>query len=324
MARLNTAAPPKPGEPRLRPNPSLQTGAAPSRAEPKTSIPKTTKRATQWKIEREVGTAPSKFPLQRSQSQRSGKSSGSSFDIFNDADEISEKEDKSKPSSKRSSGSNDGRKAESKPPLKLAKVNSMLLPVPQQTRTRPSRKSELDYDKENDMGEEEADEPAPTASDQQQPPTGQDRDLGQILRRTENSQQFQGFREPAARDGGSSASEDNAFDSMDDFIVSDNEELSYYDTSEAETDDDVTPPSPPPTRRRLFRGRRPDPESEVREKEALRLGPSLSSKLVISSLASDSLPKGVSQNELDVEEKMHGLSLDNNDASSQLEKDLHL
>lgn len=329
MARLNTTAPPKLGEPRLRPNSSLQTGPAPSRTEPRISR-LTAERAKQWSMGSETGTTSSKSPIQRSRSQRNGKGSGGCFDIFHDVDETGEREDDGGLASKRSSGSEGGGKAMSKSPLKLAKVNSLLLQAPQQGRTQPTRKSELDYDKENDVGEREMDELASTERGQRQSSTSRDRSVGQTPGRIGNNRQFQGFREPGTQDGDASDTAENAFDSMDDFIVSDNEELSYYEASEAETDD-AAPPPPPPTRRRLFRGRRPDPEAEIRQElespsqiEALRLEPSLCSKLAIPPLGSDSLPKEVSQDELNVDEKMTRLSLDNNHASSQLEKDVQL
>lgn len=217
----------------------------------------------------------------------------------------------------------------SKSPLKSAKVNSLLLPVPQQARTRPARKSEVDYDKENDLGEGEVDELPETATtttetEQRQSPARRERGLGQTPGRRGNGRQFQAFREPTPSD-----SEDNGFDSLDDFIVSDNEEVSYHETSESETDD-ATPPPPPPARRRLFRGRRPDPEAEVKgelespsQKEALRLEPSLPSELTMPSLMPDSQPERVSQDELNTDEEMDPLSLENNDVSCQLEKDLH-
>ncbi|KAL2009819.1 hypothetical protein VTN00DRAFT_5626 [Thermoascus crustaceus] len=99
--------------------------------------------------------------------------------------------------------------------------------------------------------------------------------------------QFSQYRQPPAEieetdEEEENESEDDGFDSLDDFIVSDNEEISYYDTSDALDDDDddddeeeneiKEPPPQPKSRRRLIRGRRPrSPEEEepARKEEKL-------------------------------------------------------
>lgn len=50
--------------------------------------------------------------------------------------------------------------------------------------------------------------------------------------------------------------ESDGYNSLDDFIVSDNEELSYFDDG-LEEDEESKPPTPKPPRRRLIRGRKP-------------------------------------------------------------------
>lgn len=61
-----------------------------------------------------------------------------------------------------------------------------------------------------------------------------------------------------------SADDEDGYGSLDDFIVSDNEDISYLDSgddlpddSEEEEEEEVKPPSPKPRRRRLLRGRKP-------------------------------------------------------------------
>lgn len=235
-----------------------------------------------------------------------------------------------------------------KSPLKMAKVNSLLLPVSQhhaQARSRLTRKSELDYDKENDIGEGEVEDSIIERADIRE-------SLFRQSPGSEDGRQFMGFRDAGSETNGGrvsesepepesepeSGSEDNGFDSMDDFIVSDDEELSVHGTSEAETDHDeiqsspLPPPLPPsPPKRRLFRGRRRDPKAEVenelespsqKEEELPRLEQSRPD-LTMPSLVSDLLPKEVSQDELNIDQEMERLSLENNDVSSQLERDLY-
>lgn len=50
--------------------------------------------------------------------------------------------------------------------------------------------------------------------------------------------------------------ESDGYNSLDDFIVSDNEDLSYFDDG-LEEDEESKPPTPKPARRRLIRGRKP-------------------------------------------------------------------
>lgn len=187
----------------------------------------------------------------------------------------------------------------------------------------------MDYDKENDPVEEDVEDGYELANTRRREPTGRAQNLPETPRGNGNGRQFWAYREPETGDEGGEGSEDNGFDSLDDFIVSDNEELSQHETSEAETEDEVAPPPPPPSRRRLFKGRRPGPETEVEnelgpplQKNELPLEPSLPSGLTIPSLMSDSQQKEMSQNGLNIAEKMDHLSLENNDVSSQLETDL--
>ena len=335
MARLNTTKPPKLNDPRLRPKSGLAE-RSPSRTEPRASATGT-KEAKQLPLGGETltgsgifGTTTTRPTLQKSSSQRSGKSSTGSFDIFYDA--ASENEDERESSIGGSSG-----EGKTNSPLKSAKVNSLLLPLPQQGRSRPTRKSELDYDKENDVAEEEVEDllrPTTTGwTGRREASARRDVSLDETPGRNGNGRQFSAYREPETEEEeGGADSDDNGFDSLDDFIVSDNEEISYHDGSESESEDDVPSPPPPPpstTRRRLFRGRRPDPEEEVKkeqeqlsQKEEPALESSRLSESTLPSLMSDSESKDVSQNRLNISESMDSLSLENNDPSLQLERDL--
>ncbi|OJJ40342.1 hypothetical protein ASPWEDRAFT_99460 [Aspergillus wentii DTO 134E9] len=282
------------------------------------------------------------FGKSRPQKIGTGFSGGGDFDIFSDSDFMTEREGEEYDSS---IGPSRDEKTKKRIPLKLAHVNSLLLPLssPQtQQRNRRNRKPEIDdYDKENDPIEVAGDDEdgdrgsglsrnSSNASTRQSPAR---RNVQQTPGRNMNGRQFLGYRQPK-REKDDEDSEDNGFDSLDDFIVSDNEEPSSYETSQDETDDEKvqeTPPPPPPkTRKRLVRGRRPDPETELKkalenplQKEELRLEPSLPAAITMSSSKPQPKPKQRFQNGLNVAEKMNHLNLENNDASSQIEKDLY-
>ncbi|RDW94032.1 uncharacterized protein DSM5745_01354 [Aspergillus mulundensis] len=238
------------------------------------------------------------------------------FDIFADSDGTTER---------------DTPKAKKSTPLKLARTNSMILPVPQQPRARTSRKSELyNYDKENDPLEEELD-PEPTslsrnpsdASSTRRSPT-----------RGRTTQQFTGYRQPqqdSADEDEVENESDNSYNSLDEFIVSDNDEPSYHETSNDESEEEEEHKvSPPPTqRRRLIRGRRQNPtldlENTLRESSKrpdLRLEPSVPATITIPSPKLDSVSRKLFQNDTDVSDKMHRLNLEDSDPSSQLQNDL--
>ncbi|KAL4996055.1 SprT-like family-domain-containing protein [Aspergillus recurvatus] len=235
------------------------------------------------------------------------------FDIFADSDGTTER---------------DMPKAKKATPLKLARTNSMILPLPQQPRARTSRKSELyNYDKENDPLEEELD-PEPTslsrnpsdASSTRRSPT-----------RGRTTQQFTTYRQPQ-QESEDENEIDDSFDSLDDFIVSDNDEPSYHETSEDEFEEEEEEhkASPPPTqRRRLFRGRRPNPTLELQnalressQRPDLRLEPSVPAAIAIPSPKRNSVSRRLFQKEADVFEKMDRLNLGDSDPSSQLQNDL--
>ncbi|KAJ5935454.1 hypothetical protein N7466_005001 [Penicillium verhagenii] len=145
--------------------------------------------------------------------------------------------------------------------LKLTRTNSLLLPSqqrPQQRpRQRPSDKLETeDYEKENDLTEYGTDTNSPTMSPAPQRSTIR-RSTARTPRSNTTARSFSRLS-PEVEDEDSG---NDSFASLEDFIVSDNEELSSHETSDSETEEvqrDPTP-SPPRTspRKRLMRGRRP-------------------------------------------------------------------
>ncbi|EED17647.1 SprT family metallopeptidase, putative [Talaromyces stipitatus ATCC 10500] len=64
----------------------------------------------------------------------------------------------------------------------------------------------------------------------------------------------------------------DGYNSLDDFIVSDNEDLSYFDDGlEEDEDEEVKPPTPKPSRRRLIRGRKPRTSSISSQTQRLHI-----------------------------------------------------
>ncbi|KAL4920323.1 SprT-like family-domain-containing protein [Aspergillus aurantiobrunneus] len=237
------------------------------------------------------------------------------FDIFADSDGTTERDT---PKAKKATT-----------PLKLARTNSMILPLPQQPRTRTSRKSELyNYDKENDPLEEELD-PEPTSLSRN-PSDASSAGRSPVRNRNAQTQQFTTYRQQPQHESEDENDEDS-FNSLDDFIVSDNDEPSYHETSDDDTEEEEHKVSPPPTtqRRRLLRGRRPNPtvdlENALRESSQrpdLRLEPSLPAAIAVPFPKSDRVSRRLFQKAADVSDKMDRLNLDDSDPSSQLQNDL--
>ncbi|KAL3479521.1 SprT-like family-domain-containing protein [Aspergillus californicus] len=246
------------------------------------------------------------------------------FDIFADSDGASER---------------DTPKVKKATPLKLglARANSMVLPLPQVPRAR-SRKSELyNYDKENDPAEEELDPEEPASLSRN--PSDASSSTRRSPARNVNARQFTAYRqtghESEEENDDDDDDEDDSFNSLDEFIVSDNEELSYKGTSDEETEEEEeehkASPSPPPTqRRRLMRGRRPDSTAELEtalreslQRPEIRLQPSLPASIARHSPSPDRIPRRrLFQKETDMSVKMDRLKLEDNDPSSQLQLDL--
>jgi hypothetical protein len=123
---------------------------------------------------------------------------------------------------------------------------------------------------------------------------------------------------------------DNSFSSLDDFIVSDNEELSYHETSADELEEEEIPKriSAPRARRRLLRGRRPNPEAELREalmnpscKDDLCLEPSLPPTMTIPSPQLKPKPEKSHVKNFKMTKDMKMLNLQDSDTDSQLQRD---
>ncbi|KAJ5606421.1 hypothetical protein N7510_009202 [Penicillium lagena] len=251
MARLNTAKAQKSNDSKRR-----------SALTERTSLASDDSLTSQKRIATKRADAKDSTP-RRSQtvsSRRQNTSSSSEFDIFTDSDRVGE------------SGHNDS--SPTKRPkartLKTAQVNSLLLPLSQRPRQRQSDKVETDdYDKENDLTEDEP-SPVPRRRNTARTPA---RSIPS--RRQQHQPESETEEEDAA---------DTSSNSLDDFVVSDNDEISYHETSDSETDEDERTPSPPPspapqsTRRKLIRGKRPDPDTELRKAlskpSSLRLEPS--------------------------------------------------
>ena len=188
-------------------------------------------------------------------SRRQANGASGSFDIFPDSDSGSE----SGSGQHRSTG-----KQRKQRTLGLARANSLLLPAKRRPRSAIRRETE-EYDKENDVPEYVTDgyrtpDLTPTRLNVSQPPTRTR--MGYVApaqpvidRREEQEEQEVGFEE------------EDSSGSLDGFIVSDNDELSVYETPGSETADTEDEPSPAPSpvrspRKRLIRGRRPISEAE--------------------------------------------------------------
>lgn len=252
-------------------------------------------------------------------SQRHSRGSSAIFDIFTDDSSIIE------------DSSSSPRKQKKTRTLKAANVNSLLLPITQTPRQRPSVKLETDdYEKENDILENTPEQHTTREEALQASPAR--RNMPRTPRRGRADNMLRADNTPLRPQSPGSETEedceDNSFDSLDDFIVSDNEDLSFHETSNSETEHEE-PPSPPPppktTRKRLMRGRRPDADSDKKPlddrlpKAPFRLEPRIPKALSISSSPGDS-PKHVSQEDLNLSTKLNFLNLNgDNEPASQLE-----
>ncbi|KAI2730427.1 hypothetical protein CBS147332_2279 [Penicillium roqueforti] len=195
------------------------------------------------------------MPTKPQKSQRQAKSSSGSFDIFPDSDSASESESGQHKSTE---------KQQKHRTLGLARVNSLLLPAKRRPRPAIRRETE-DYDKENDVAGYTTDghrtpDLTPTRPIATQAPTRSRVNYFAATQPVIDRQEEQ--EEP-----GFSFEEEDSSDSLDGFIVSDNEELSSFETSDSETADIEAEPSPVPSpvrspRKRLMRGRRPISEAE--------------------------------------------------------------
>ncbi|EPS33284.1 hypothetical protein PDE_08246 [Penicillium oxalicum 114-2] len=206
--------------------------------------------------------------------------------------------------------------------LKAANVNSLLLPITQTPRQRPPVKLETDdYEKENDILENTPEQNRETQSPTESAsPTRQtlSRPLREIPTDRAPRADKKALRRYDAESETEGDSEDNSFDSLDDFIVSDNEDPSFHETSASETEEEKlpSPPPPPPSvRRRLMRGRRPSPDLRTDQTDdkplskPLQLSPRIPEALRLSSTVRDNL-KPVSQEDRDLHTKLNAMTLE--------------
>ncbi|KAJ5168028.1 uncharacterized protein N7482_003622 [Penicillium canariense] len=259
----------------------------------------------------------------RASSQRQSRGSSAIFDIF--SDECSAIES-SKAEIGQDTPSCSPNKQKKTRTLKGANVNSLLLPMHQAPRQRSHVKLETDdYEKENDIMENTP-EPYTATREAVPPPSPTRRTVPRIPNRSRPENRP---LSPVSPESGSDENcGDNSFHSLDDFIVSDNEDLSFHETSGSETEDAEVPRPPPThksTRKRLMRGKRPDPNAEEKTlkdtflKVPFRLEPETADTPKLSSSSQDS-PKKVSQDDRHVSTKLNALNLDgDNEPASQVE-----
>lgn len=210
--------------------------------------------------------------------QKTKKTTGNlDFKIFEDAQSADEEAEESHAGSQTAAA-----------PLKLAHANSITSGLSKRasqdsssSASDRSRRSSSDEDessdKENLFIEDEAEEASEEEEEEEEEPEEESNLEGYTEREEFNSPQpplmdsqrsrYMRYREPEAEADSDTQSERGADDeegygSLDDFIVSDNEDISYQDSDnnlpdEDEEEEEVKPPSPKPLRRRLIRGRKP-------------------------------------------------------------------
>lgn len=131
---------------------------------------------------------------------------------------------------------------------------------------------------ENESDEEE-DEELHEDTNQQADNTNGDMHEGRFESDPQESS-FMRYREPKSKeesdDSEPEVSDDSdGYNSLDEFIVSDNEDLSYHDDGleedEGDEEEEIKPPTPKPTRRRLLRGRKPRTSSISSQTQKLNI-----------------------------------------------------
>ncbi|KAF7588302.1 hypothetical protein BBP40_005900 [Aspergillus hancockii] len=352
MARLNTASPVKQSAPRdgarsIRKLKSNTNALFPSKFRDSSPTPRAGDESgtlfDEPSFERTASRMKTDKPVQRQRKlQRSGTASSGAFNIFSDSDGLSDREDDSLTarSSTTTRSSTEGRTSD---PLQLARTNSMLMPQSRHSRSRSTRKSELyDYTKENYPVEEAVVDEVRTTTISRNPSdassTGRSTARRNVRRTPARNRLFESYRQPASRS--EDESEDDGFSSSDDSIVSDNNEPSAHECSSGESEQEQTrkAPSPPRVKRRLVKGRRPNPEAEIKRAletsvhSSLRLEPSLPAAFSMPSPEKEASPRKLFTDTSNVEGKMNSLDPEDKeveevendyDPSSQLLQDLN-
>ncbi|KAJ5281016.1 hypothetical protein N7478_006388 [Penicillium angulare] len=249
MARLNTTNP-------------LSTQRPPQKADlPRRTTPS---HSISMSSEKKIGA-----PLAKDPTRKQKKESGFHFNVFADDDQSLTCGDLEEDLSSLSISPTKQKKIRT---LKTAKANSLLLPMQHRPRQRPNIKVETDdYEKENDLSEYGTDSysrggsPVPHRS-----PIRRNTTRTPAISRTPSVPS----REPSPASEEEDAG-DSSFNSLDDFVVSDDDEVSCHETSDSEPEVEpevqpksISPPPPPSTRKRLMRGRRPNSYNEGTHKES--------------------------------------------------------
>ncbi|KAJ5770066.1 uncharacterized protein N7511_002117 [Penicillium nucicola] len=269
MARLNTTNPlvnkalSRETQPKASPNTSPKKSTRRQSPSPTSDIFDDILSASASGANTSRPASPNKLPIRTKSLQKRNVAGAGAFDILPDSNSIcpSETENRDSPGMKKKPRA-----------LGLSRVNSLLLSRPArpaQTRQRPSIKSDIDDDKENDVSDEIVNElplfngSPPRQSAIQSP--ARSRTSHTSVRDSVIAAQHEEDR-----------SEGDSFDSLDDFIVSDDNEVSYHGNSEnedSETEPEIImPPSPQRSpRKRLMRGRRPTPPRETILEEILQV-----------------------------------------------------
>lgn len=255
------------------------------------------------------------------------RASAAEFDIFSDHDAPAWSGNVEE---NHSSLSTSPRKQKKTKALKATNINSLLLPLQQSLRQRPSIKVETDdYEKENDIPDNVIDSYSATMDVSPQW-SRSGRNMASPARGSRAADRARNDLNQETDDEDNCG--DNSFNSLDDFIVSDNDELSFYETSDSDTAEEsqkVLTPSPPPppksTRKRLMRGRRPSPAREEDEenkssaKGPFELEPKIPDSIGLRAGSKDS-PKQPSQEDSQLETKLSNLALvDEKTPASELE-----
>ncbi|KAJ5353184.1 hypothetical protein N7452_002158 [Penicillium brevicompactum] len=244
MARLNTANPLVYGTPHRGSKDTPSISNPDSQSPSNQPYPNTTKSPNKHDV-----------PKPPNQNRRQLARSSTLFNILPDDESASESEIGSQPAGKQTRPRT----------LGIARVNSLLLPKTQ--RPRPTFMRTAGYDKENDVPEHSTDEHrSPGSTSTRQPPTRRHVSQTPSRSRAREIDRPQPMHEDQEEES-DQQSLDDSLGSLDDFIVSDNEEPSSHEESDHETPDTEEEPTPPPSpvrspRKRLMRGRRPPSETE--------------------------------------------------------------
>lgn len=258
MARLNTANPLVYGTPHRGSKDTPCISNPDSQSPSNQPYPNTTKSPNKHDV-----------PKPPNQNRRQLARSSTLFNILPDDESASESEIGNQPTGKQTRPRT----------LGIARVNSLLLPKTQ--RPRPTLMRTAGYDKENDVPEHSTDEHrTPGSTSTRRPSTRRHASQTPSRSRAREMDRRQPMHEDQEEES-DQQSLDDSLGSLDDFIVSDNEEPSSHEESDHETPDTEEEPTPPPSpvrspRKRLVRGRRPP--SEIEPTMTTKMSPSRESE----------------------------------------------